>query len=454
MKQSKAMQSLINDINKLKEYNEKSKTFCFLPFSHVQISGKGNLKPCCNARWPLDKKDAYSLNYNKFEEYWNSDYLKQIRLDMLNGKKHPACSLCYKEEDKGIESMRIENSKLYTDSEKYNMDDDRDVSRVSFAPEMVKRLDRASEYNGEVQQLPTGIDIKFSNLCNLKCRMCNPSSSSQIHKEIANNKSKYAFPKWMLNDYKSVSTWESKFKKRKSNIWYETDSFKELIGNRVNEITHIKTTGGEPVLIDALKNFMKNAVETGESKHIVMHMISNGLKIDDEILGYLKQFQVCNLAVSVDGYGSVYDYIRTPGRWSNLEKNLLILRDSQSPYFDFEIDITVQILNVLNIIDLVRWSDSNNIRYKFQYVEHPSYYNICCLPDSIKNLAIRKIKNYISEGNKSLSENQLETLLNVIKSKASNSDESFIEFKKFNSTYDNIRNQELKEYVPDLYKLL
>ena len=79
MKQSKAMQSLINDINKLKEYNEKSKTFCFLPFSHVQISGKGNLKPCCNARWPLDKKDAYSLNYNKFEEYWNSDYLKQIR---------------------------------------------------------------------------------------------------------------------------------------------------------------------------------------------------------------------------------------------------------------------------------------------------------------------------------------------------------------------------------------
>ena len=36
----------------------------------------------------------------------NSDYYKEVRLDMLNNKMPKACMRCYDEEDKGIKSKR------------------------------------------------------------------------------------------------------------------------------------------------------------------------------------------------------------------------------------------------------------------------------------------------------------------------------------------------------------
>jgi hypothetical protein len=77
---------------------DKKDVWCSLPWTHVCIRVDSKLLPCC--RW-LDF-GADSGTFDQIEKYGisglNTDYLKQVRKDMLNGIPRKECDKCYHEE--------------------------------------------------------------------------------------------------------------------------------------------------------------------------------------------------------------------------------------------------------------------------------------------------------------------------------------------------------------------
>ena len=128
-----------------------SLTYCKLPFLHLYSQADGELKPCCIAG---GFDDPVNLKKMSIESAFNSPQMKELRKDMLEDKRNKACDICYKREDSTGHSPRIDfnNNPLWTHPE---VSDDYSVS---------------SDFQH--------IDIRFSNLCNFKCRMCNPVDSS------------------------------------------------------------------------------------------------------------------------------------------------------------------------------------------------------------------------------------------------------------------------------------
>ena len=96
-----------------------SKTFCILPWVHLSTRPDGSMRVCCTANassvGPTNDKEhggmvgvlkdregkPSNLNVNDFLSSWNSDYMKNVRTQMLNGEEPPSCSKCFKEERAG-----------------------------------------------------------------------------------------------------------------------------------------------------------------------------------------------------------------------------------------------------------------------------------------------------------------------------------------------------------------
>ena len=73
-----------------------SNTICILPFVHLYSEPKGEMKPCCIAAGFDEPLDLKTLT---IEEAFNSPQMKELRKDMLEGKRNKICDVCYKKED-------------------------------------------------------------------------------------------------------------------------------------------------------------------------------------------------------------------------------------------------------------------------------------------------------------------------------------------------------------------
>ena len=97
--------------------------------------------------------------------------LKETKQDFLNGNVPDSCILCYTREKQGTKSTRQAIfSGLYTFDEviKKSRLYEHDRSKLDLTPShIIKRL-----------------EIRFSNQCNFKCRMCNAGDSNQIAREL------------------------------------------------------------------------------------------------------------------------------------------------------------------------------------------------------------------------------------------------------------------------------
>ena len=83
--------------------DKNNKSFCILPFIHTHLNTEGDVFPCC-VGWTPDRKTRIGyIKDNSLEELFNTPVMKQLRLDMVDGKRRPDfCEPCYKFEDNGI----------------------------------------------------------------------------------------------------------------------------------------------------------------------------------------------------------------------------------------------------------------------------------------------------------------------------------------------------------------
>jgi len=332
----------------------ESKVFCMFPWMHLNVTPKGDIYPCCSNDYtqPFGNTKEITL-----KQAFNSPKMKELRLDMLNERKNKICDFCYKHEEAGPHSFR-------------------NYSKEQFG----KRFDEVvptTKEDGTVDEFKMRyFDIRFSNICNFKCRTCGSEFSSQWGAEMQKNYD----PKHPI-------------------VIHADDNKGNLLEEVLSHVEHIDLAyfaGGEPLITDEHYTILEEMIRLGRTD-IVLRYNTNASNIKykkHDVLQLWKHFKKIELSCSIDHYGERAEWLRHGTDWGKVESNLLTFRELD--YVVFQMNTVFSIFNYPTIGEFYQYlKDKNIVRREDWYhslylAVHPNYYSAKSLPKELKVDAARK----------------------------------------------------------------
>ena len=378
-----------------------SNTFCVLPWMHLATNASGNLRVCCNStpgKNFITKEDGtpYKLQRDDLQEAWNSEVYTTIRKQLLNGKRPEMCTRCFREEDVGIKSARQSWNSKWQEDKEYTED----------APFAIKY-----------------VDLRLGNLCNLKCRMCNPYASNMWVKE------------WnLVNNALS----ESEYTRLSNMNWPEQEKTWENLFSIAHTVDEIYLTGGEPTVIKEQQKLLDYFIDNGTAKNIRLKYNTNLVKLPPWLLERWPHFKRVQLNCSIDAVGALDHYIRHPSKWDTIVKNFETIR--QLPNANIEIHCTVQMYNILRLPELIEWATPYGHKIYFNILNHPEELNIRVLPKHLKDQAATQLQPYL----------HLEKVQGIIDYMyAEDWNDKYSKFISYTNALDTSRNENLFDIIPE-----
>jgi MoaA/NifB/PqqE/SkfB family radical SAM enzyme len=332
-----------NELSKKEQFLlGESKVFCIYPWIHLNSNPDGKAMPCCMTD---HKEYVGDCHKNTLKEIWNDDRMKQIRLNMLNETPIKGCNRCYEQEQAGFFSGRQSANKHHG-----------------------HYIDRVLETNsdGHLDRFEMIYwDIRFSNLCNLKCRSCGHIYSSQWYQDQA----QIAGPSWA--NANQVLNYAGKT---------ETDMWEQLLPH-IDYVEQIYFAGGEPLL---MKEHYLILEELEKRKRFDVRLIYNTnfthIKLKDRrVFDYWRKFDSVSVGASLDASGARGEYIRKGTDWVTVEHNREQML-KECPGVDFYVSSTLSILNALHLPDFHRsWVEKGFIKpqdFNVNILLDPEFYRI------------------------------------------------------------------------------
>jgi hypothetical protein len=336
-----------------------SNTYCPLPWIHLGTHPHGGVTPCCISDHTAGKNRArnfgsdgdkfFNLNEHRIDAHLNSDYFKLIRRQMLNDQKPAACMRCYDEETKGLRSKRQHELSQYPH---------RDYSWARTSTDPTGGIDLDLRF----------VELRLGNVCNVRCRTCNPASSSQWRKDYETIVEKLEF----VNDGYSWLDHKRDFK------WPEDEQFYEDLYNCAPRMEVLYINGGEPTLIKAHWRYLRRLVESGRSKNIVLWYNINMTNLPNEAIGLWREFKEARICPSIDDLDLRNHYIRYPSTWNDVKKNLTAI---QVPGLNVRITQTVSAYNFAYLDQFLTWAP---VPVDMNFVYDPDFLSPSVLPPAIR----------------------------------------------------------------------
>lgn len=311
----------------MENLNQQSKPFCVAPFINFYYKGsrhKSLIRPCCESR--TDKVTG-DIEQQTYKDFWNGNFIKEVRETMLVNSPHNICDRCIDVEKAGGFNAR----KFYENLLK--------KFEITYNEKIIFDVDNGNQY-----QSPISIDYRGSNLCNLKCRMCHPASSSEIAKEVLENQ----------NDFKSIGITSTK-----SFLYVENKDVNQFINQiPLKNISRIKFLGGEPLLQEDVYQGLEKVLQENKNPKLVdIAFTTNATNFPKRFTDIIEKFGKILMRVSLDGVDQTYEYVRTNGNWDKIKNNCIKLfeknysKESVSMGFSF----VIQAYNIFNIIDILKF---------------------------------------------------------------------------------------------------
>jgi len=331
--------------------NTNSKTFCIMPFIHQNIKHEGKVGACW--RYP-DRIGDY--RNQTLEEIWNSEQTRELRRAVLNNERPTGCRSCWDFEDSGVASTRQTCNETYSGSQ-YNLNFEEIVQNVTN--------DYAMPYQ------PRSIEIRFDNTCNLRCRHCSPTYSSQ----------------WEVLAFKDPEVKEFFVKHgagrlEKKHISLPEQSF-EQFKSAIPYLREVLVAGGEPLqqkrhweMIEAMSNHAHNITLSYNS-----NLVALGIGFYN-VLDHWPRFKKIILRVSVDGDDKIFSYFRTNGDITKVVDNVQKLHALTN--IEMSLTTTVSIYNISRLVDIVKFVNAAGGLFHTSIVQYPRAINPKVLPKEIK----------------------------------------------------------------------
>jgi MoaA/NifB/PqqE/SkfB family radical SAM enzyme len=223
--------------------------------------------------------------------------------------------------------------------------------------------------------MPMAYDLKLSNVCNLKCRMCGPQTSSLILKENKKFRRGY-FPDekyWLSN--KILSTENEK-----------------IFFDNLHRVIELEFTGGEPFFSKENKDLITKIGNSEHSKNIKILITTNGMIYDKARLDILKKFKRVSFTISVDDIGPRLEYARKGAKWNLIQENIYKFINNY-PEFIINIYRTINNYNIWYLEDFNRYGLINNIHITDGFLHEPAKLSIKNLNSLIKQEVYNKYKD-------------------------------------------------------------
>ena len=143
------------------------KNLCTLPWVGFSNDPDGRIRPCCISDEHVTKEDGtpYYTQLDNIKDIFHSKYMNDMRQEFIDGGMPKNCSTCWKDEANGYTSKR----QNYNEIIKEYMGDDITPEYIASQP---------------VTEYPFDFQVILSNACNLKCRSCGSSHSTEWFKEL------------------------------------------------------------------------------------------------------------------------------------------------------------------------------------------------------------------------------------------------------------------------------
>ena len=382
-----------------------SNTSCILPWLHLYVNADGSVLPCCigDYRYPLGDAKNSSI-----EEIWNNKNFKNLRYNMINGLESPHCNACYQSEKMTGNSARTHFNQKF---KKY------------------KFLQNFTQPDGYLEKMDFKyLDIRWSNICNFKCRTCCATFSSAWAKEDG-NKNVYIFAGGNSND----------------KLYNELEPYFE-------GVEEFYFAGGEPLLTDKHYAILEKLITLGKTD-VRLRYNSNLSKLkfkNKNVLDLWKHFSDIEIYASIDHYGEKAEYIREGTNWKQVEKNIRQIKE-YTPHILLSTNSVISVLNVSTLNNFYNYILENNLYSKkysptlYTLIE-PDFYNFSVINDNLKHKIIDELKTRNFDDNLNA---QIDDVIQTLE-KTNYNHENRNNFLEQTKTYDRKRNRNLLDYFPEL----
>jgi organic radical activating enzyme len=385
-----------------------SKTFCSMAWNHQFIDPTGRVKPCCRFAEKF-RPEENNLKEKTLSEVFYGDWMNDVRSKMLSGEEVAGCIRCYQEEAAGKRSLR----ERYHNNKDLPIDDLVDLENPNIR----------------------WIELAISNDCNLACRMCD---------------SRYAW-KWFKEEQEIYGKTYNTIERSKSDI--------SNIYPFINNLVHVKFTGGEPLMTKDQWILVDKLLAERDCSEIFLNYSTNcTIMPKDSWIEKWSKFKQVEFALSFDSANKEEsEYIRWPAQYETTEsvtKRFLELKKSHG--FNVLLRSTISILNVWHMPESMEWWWNNDEGIRVMNPTHLTYPEILCvtvLPEHIKKRVTNKFDTYISQSKNDKINNSLTYIRNFMNSK----DDSYLltDLEKYIIGTDRYRNQNFFESYPhfsDIFK--
>ena len=343
----------------MSEQLKNSKHFCMMPWTHMHLWPAGTTYPCCmsDPEFPIGNTQKQSL-----QEIWNGKELRNIRMNMLQDKPSKECRRCYELEENGMSTLRtgsIGNYAHHWDKVEATSDDG-SAGDVNMAY----------------------MDIRFSNLCNLKCRSCGPQFSSSWFEDHKITHGDPGHPKILQ-------------------VRDEMKSFMDELDPLLESVERVYWAGGEPLITKEHYNILDKWIAM-DKRDVSMDYTTNFTQMyykKKTAFDYWNKFENVRVAASLDANHARGEYLRKNMVWSEVVQNRRTMIE-QCPHVYFELTPTVSVYNVLNLPDFHKeWIEEgllepSNIRINI--LLDPTYMRLSILPPWIKSKVAERYHEHIA----------------------------------------------------------
>jgi MoaA/NifB/PqqE/SkfB family radical SAM enzyme len=323
-----------------------------LPWVSMEVTPIGTYRPCCLYSESIPNVSVHAGH--TIADAQNSEYMKDLRQQFLDGKKPAGCNMCWQEESvPGRMSKR----------------------KATF----IKLKNVKPKYN-EASVTPIFLDLKLGNICNLKCRICGSWSSS----------------KWAQEEI-DLAGGDNELAKQqlKSGQWpRRITSWWDALEDALPFIEYLEFTGGEPFLILEHFELLEKLVERRYASKIDIHYNTNGTIWPTRVETLWTHFKRVEIAFSIDDIGSRFEYQRYGARWNETEE---VIRKAVASKFSLQVCTTFNIQNAYYWAETEDWIYKQGIRdIHFNILQEPPMFNLRNMPWDIKGvfeLQMQRAKN-------------------------------------------------------------
>lgn len=288
--------------------------------------------------------------------------MDKIRKMFAEGKTPAGCARCTEREKSGARSLRDDYNTAY-----------------QYQLQQLSLID----VEKTVGDFPISLDLGFSNLCNLKCRICYHGFSSKWFGD-AKKMGLTVGDKAVISSFKSP------------------EDFAAQIAPGMQTIQTIYFAGGEPLMLDEHYNLLTDLIKNDRTDiNLAYNSNMSFLSLRDKsIVELWKHFPPVALEASIDAVGELGALVRNGFNWETFQQNIATVRE-ECPHVRITFGVTVSVMTIAALPSLcdglVSACKAKLSDIAMRPLQEPSFYRMQVMPADMKQTVERKLRDHLAQ---------------------------------------------------------